>query len=228
MDLVLSPFRWPWPDLRVRWHRPLELRIDVNPPAPESVEQELDTLHGRLHTPGDRLFGLPVHVLPDPRFVMHCREADGEWYVYVEDQVKRQLAGYTVFNRLIEVSRHTDPHVRAPHSKYAQPYQRRGLSTAVYTWALATGMCLISGARQSPGAHALWEGLARRHAGGYVELRDKQLTYLGRDVPTPRREDLPVRRFLLGEGWSLGAFAAAVRMRDGRAHGAAAGLVSGP
>lgn len=45
--------------------------------------------------------------LPDSRFVMHRREADGEWHEHVEDRVELRLAGTTVFNRLIEVDRHT-------------------------------------------------------------------------------------------------------------------------
>jgi hypothetical protein len=214
MDLVLSPpaFAWHWPDLRAWWRRPHELRIDVDPPAEGALEQELGTLHGRLYTPGDRLYGLPTEPLPDPRFVMHRREADGEWYVYVEDRAERRLAGYTVLNRLIEVDRHTDPHVRAPHSRYAPAYQRRGLATGVYGWALGAGICLVSGARQSSGAHALWRSLTRRHTWGYVDLHGKRLVYLGRDVPAPRREALPVRMLLLGQGWTLPAFAAAVRM----------------
>lgn len=39
--------------------RPQELRIDVDPPSENAHEQELDTLHGRLYTPSDRLYGLP-------------------------------------------------------------------------------------------------------------------------------------------------------------------------
>jgi len=38
---------------------------------------------------------------------MHRREADGEWHEHVEDRVELRLAGTTVFNRLIEVDRHT-------------------------------------------------------------------------------------------------------------------------
>jgi len=45
-----------------------------------------------------------------------------------------------------------------------------------------------------------------------VDLHGKRLVYLGRDVPAPRREALPVRMLLLGAGWTLPAFAAAVRM----------------
>lgn len=220
LDLVLPFVGWRLPAWCRGWHRPQELRIDVGPAPDDSLDQELDTLHRRLHRPGDRLFGLPTHPLRDPQFVMHCREADGEWYVYVEDLAARRLAGYTVFNRLVEVDRHADAHVRAPHSKYAATYQRRGLATAVYGWALEAGLCLVSGARQSPGAHALWCALARRHAWGHVELRGKRLAYLGRELPAHQREALNVRMFLLGKGWTIASFAAAVRMRDGRGDGA--------
>lgn len=223
MELVL-PLNGGWlPPWCGAWPRPVELRIDVGPPPGDSLEDELGVLHGRLHRPGDRLFGLPCHTLQDdPRFVMHCREADGEWYVYVEDIAARRLAGYTVFNRLVEVDCHADPHVRAPHSKYAARYQRRGLATAVYGWALGKGLCLLSGARQSPGAHALWGALGRSHAWGYVELQGKRLAYLGCDVPAAQCDALNVRIFLLGSGWTLARFAAAVRMRDGRGEAAGA------
>lgn len=47
-----------------------------------ALEQKLHTLHGRLFTSGDWLSGLRTDPLPDQRCVMHCREADGEWFVY--------------------------------------------------------------------------------------------------------------------------------------------------
>ncbi len=97
----------------------LELRIDVNQP-PQSIEAELEALHGRLHTPGDALHQCTRLPSPFPDLVLHHREADGEHYLYVEDPARARLAGYTVFNRLIEVDRRTDRHVRAPHSKYAR------------------------------------------------------------------------------------------------------------
>jgi len=224
MDLALPLPGRPWPDWRAWWHRPQELRIDVDPPPSDSLEQELDTLHGRLYAPGDRLYGLPAQALPDPRFALRWREADGEWYVYVEDLRARRLAGTTVFNRLIEVDRHADEHVRAPHSRYAAPYQRRGLATAVYRWMLAQGVCLVSGARQSPGAHALWQALARQHATAFVDLRQKPMVYMGRDVPPHLREALPVRMLMLGEGWTLPRFADAVRMALPHEDGRDAGL----
>ena len=93
----------------------LELRIDVNQP-PQSIEAELEALHGRLHTPGDALHQCARVPSPFPDLVLHHRETDGEHYLYVEDPARARLAGYTVFNRLIEVDRRTDRHVRAPHS----------------------------------------------------------------------------------------------------------------
>ena len=90
MDLVFPPMTWPvrgWPGWRAWWHSPQELRIDVSPPPSDSLAQELDALYERLYRSGDRLFGLCTRALPCPRFAMHYREADGEWYVYVEDRV---------------------------------------------------------------------------------------------------------------------------------------------
>lgn len=182
--------------------RILELRIDVQHGA-EEIEAELDTLHGRLYTPGDILHGISVYETDLPGLVFRYRQADGEHYVYVEDIERGRLAGYTVFNRLIEVGKRADRYVRAPHSKYAQEYQRRGLATAVYEWGLERGLCLITGARQSPGANALWHALSRHYPLGYVDVRNRSLRYLGDSVPQAVHDDLHTRMILIGKGWSV-------------------------
>ena len=190
-----------------------ELRIDVHT-GPEAIANELDSLHGRLHTPGDSMHGIEhLSLFEDPRFTVHYREADGEHYVYIEDTLEQRLAGYTVFNRLIEINKRADRFLRAPHSKFAPEYQRRGLATAVYRWALDGGQCLMTGARQSDGAHALWDRLARDYEQGYVHLQDKTVTYLGTEVDDERlMDDLNTRRILLGKGWSIEGLATSARM----------------
>lgn len=180
----------------------MALRIDVQRPD-ESIESELDTLYRRLHTAADPLAACTARPGPRPGLVWRHREADGEHYVYVEDTARGCLAGYTVFNRLIEVDRRTDPHVRAPHSRYATAYQRRGIATAVYEWGLGQGLCLVSGARQSAGAHALWLALGRRFQLGYVALRQRRMHYLGAEPAPALRDDLNTRLILLGGDWSL-------------------------
>ena len=192
--------------------RMLELRIDVSL-SPGEVERELGTLHDRIRRPGDKLNDMPVVPTGLPGVRLRYREADGEYYVYVEDVRYGRLVGYTVFNRLIEVSRRTDRWVRAPHTKLGPAYQRCGLATAIYDWALDGGLCLMSGARQSTGANALWQGLAKRHTRGYVDLRDKTLTYLGETVSEEVLGDLHTRMILLGDGWTLSSFADATGMR---------------
>lgn len=182
--------------------RPTELRIDVEH-RPSEIENELDTLHRRLNRPGDALYGLPPLCIHYPGLIFRYREADGEHYIYVEDLASRCLAGYTVLNRLIEVDRYADRHLRAPHSKYASAYQRRGIATAIYRWWLEAGRCLITGARQSPGANALWHSLGAHHDLIYVDLRDKNLRYLGRHIDNVTLEDLHTRMILLGKGWSI-------------------------
>lgn len=199
-----------------------ELRIDVNH-RPSDIERELDILYRRLHTPGDILHELPVLCLHLPGLVLRYREADGEHYVYVEDAVRGCLAGYVVFNRLIELSRRADPHLRAPHAKFAQNYQCRGIATAIYRWWLDAGNTLISGARQSAAAHALWRSLGRRYESLYVDLRDKRLSCLGRQVGSRVQRDLHTRMIMLGQGWSQDRLVACTGMlTDGR--GIAEGL----
>lgn len=191
--------------------RAIELRIDVEH-APDALEAELQALYDRLYLPGDCLHGIAATPSAQPGLVLRYREADGEYYFYVEDTVRRRLAGYTVFNRLVELDRRADRHLRAPHSKFAPPYQRRGLASAIYRSYLDAGHCLITGARQSPGAHALWHALAADYERGYVELRDKALRYLGSDVTEPVLEDLHTRMVLLGRGWTMAALAEATGM----------------
>lgn len=183
---------WFWPAM--------ELRIDVGH-RPSDIERELEALYRRLTRPGDALHGLPAICIRLPGLVLRYREADGEHYVYAEDTVKRCLAGYVVFNRLVEVNRRTDPYLRAPHAKFAGAYQRLGIATAVYRWWLDSGNCLISGARQSPGANALWSSLARRYESFYVDLRNKQLRHLGPQPDARTQQDLHTRIVLLGRGW---------------------------
>ena len=180
----------------------MELRVDVQLGSAE-VDEELKSLHDRLVRSGilQRRTQIIKTPIADLRF--HHREADGEHYIYVEDAARGCLAGYTVFNRLIEVNRRLDRFVRAPHSKYAADYQRRGIATAVYEWALAQGFCLVSGARQSPGAHALWQALAKRHCLEYIDIRDKCMHVLGAQVDPSTENRLQTRMLLLGRGWAV-------------------------
>jgi hypothetical protein len=180
----------------------LELRIDVQLP-PSEVEKELDAINRRLHRPGDALYDLPTLDITFPGLRFRYRVADGEHYIYVEDVKRGCLAGYTIFNRLIELNRRQDKHLRATHSKYAAPYQRRGIATAIYRWWLDGGHSLISGARQSSGAHALWRSLGKHYELVYVDLRDKKLRCLGARVSSRVRDDLHTRLLLVGSGLDL-------------------------
>ncbi|MDN4590320.1 N-acetyltransferase [Xenophilus aerolatus] len=191
--------------------RPAELRVDVDPS--EERGAPLAELYARMRRRGDRLHGLPTFRLHDPRFMVHVRSVGGELHAYVEDVQRQCLAGCTVFNRLAEVDRRADRHLRSPHSRYLMHYQRLGIATAIYEWALGQGICLMTGARQSAGAHALWRSLARRHEAGFVEIRDRRLSYLGREVAPDDLGRLETRMFLLPPRWSLPAFLAAVGVR---------------
>ncbi len=205
-ELLRLPSVLPW--LRQR----LELRIDVQV-RPDALHADLGDMQRRLNTPGDALYGLPEIGSPGPGLVFRYREADGEHYIYVEDVARRQLAGCTVFNRLIEVGRRADPHLRAPHSKYAPAYQRQGLATAVYEWGLGAGICLLSGARQSPEAHRLWQALSRRHELQHVHVENKTLRHLGSQHATAGSGDLHTRMLLLGAGWTMQQLMQATGMR---------------
>lgn len=204
---MMAALSWP------PWGGRMELRIDVELPA-DNVANDLARLHRRLRTPGDPLHDCASFPLDLPGLVLRHREADGEHYVYIEDQLRGRLAGTTVFNRLVELDRRADRHLRGPHSKYAPVYQRCGIATRVYRWGLSRGLNLISGPRQSPGAHALWRALARRHPLGYVQLQDKVLTFLGTEIEPAQLEDFHTRMVLLGAGWDFERFVAATGCRQ--------------
>lgn len=173
----------------------MELRIDVAPSS-DGVELELQAAQERFR---QRLRGqcklLPLGI--DGLCFWH-READAEHYVYVESTRERRLVGCVVLNRLVEVSRSLDPHVRSPHTRIAPAFQGRGIATAVYRWALDAGLCLVSGARQSAGAHALWRALGRRYHLAYVQVVDKELRLLGPTAPSSVRGHLQTRLMLFG------------------------------
>lgn len=189
-----------------------ELRVDVTH-KPSDIKKQLEVLYRRFSTPGDALHDLPLLCIHIPGLVLRYREADGEHYVYIEDPARRCLAGYVVFNRLIEVDRRADPHLRAPHAKFAPAYQRRGIATTIYRWWLDRGNTLITGARQSAGAHALWLSLGKHYELLFVELRAKQLRCLGHQVDSRVRHDLHTRIVMLGRGWDVARLAQSTGMQ---------------
>jgi hypothetical protein len=176
------------------------MRIDVQLAA-DAVDNELARLQEKFSGPGRPLHGLPALPSSLPGLALRYREADGEFYLYVEDTALGRMAGYTVFARVADLGRPAGRFLRAPHSRYASAYQRRGIATAVYQWALNAGLCLVSGPRQSPAAHALWRSLAAHYALGCVRLQDKTLSYLGPASGDAVPEDLDTRMVLLGAGW---------------------------
>lgn len=186
------------------------MRIDVSLEH-RDLGAELATLHARMHTPGDPLHGLPTVPSGLPGFRLRYRETDGEFHLYVEDAARNLLAGCTVFQHVFEVDRRAARYVRSPHSRYAAGYRQRGLATAVYRWALEAGLCLLSGPRQSPGAHRLWRALARTHGLAFVRLHERRLEMLGSLVERSAFEAFDTRMLLLGSGWDLQRFAAATR-----------------
>lgn len=181
------------------------MRIDVSLEH-RDLEAELAGLHDRMRRPGDVLHGLPAIPAPLPDLVFRYRETDGDFYIYVEDSAHHVLAGCTVFSRVAEVDRSVGRSLRSPHSRYAAGYRRRGIASAVYRWALASGLCLISGPRQSPAAHRLWMALARTHELAYVRMQGKRLQVMGAQVEESALEDLDTRMVLLGAGWTLRRF----------------------
>lgn len=186
------------------------MRIDVALDH-RDLEAELANLHARMRSPGDPLHGLPAIAGGRPGFAFRYREADGEFYVYVEDTARGVLAGCTVFNAAFEVERRAARYLRSPHSRYAAAYRRQGLASAVYRWALDAGLCLVTGPRQSPGAHRLWHALAKTHELVFVRTSNKRLQILGPYIEPCAFDAFDTRMMLFGAGWTVSRFAAATQ-----------------
>lgn len=178
------------------------MRIDVHW-DPAVVEKELDALEARLRAKGRLDPALAtLQELPLPLRLWR-QEADGEFFVYIEDPSNGVFVGCVIFNRLIEVNRRVDRMLRSPHARLRPHYQRRGLAAQIYRRELQAGYCLLSGARQSPGAHALWQSLARQNENGYVHVADKHLHGLPAQPDPEVMDQRQTRRLLCGRGWSI-------------------------
>lgn len=188
--------------------RPMELRIDVQLP-PQDTERELARRYERLRGRSDLVAMQPPLRAPLPGLAFRIRETDGDFHVDVEDLRRERLAGCTVFSRVPELGRDAGRWVRSPHSRYGRDYQRRGIASAVYRWALDAGLCLVSGPRQSEAAHQLWRRLAQDHPCLEVRLAGSGLACVaGVDDPADSCHlgDLETRIALLGHGWSRERF----------------------
>ncbi|MEI2416708.1 N-acetyltransferase [Orrella sp. JC864] len=188
------------------------MRIDYDA-GTQRVQAELDALQARLQarTPRLRARGLPLAGLTHLR--VHQRSADGEHYFYIEDVRARLLAGYVVFNRLVDIDRALDPYVRSPHARFRPAYQRQGVATWLYRQMLDAGVSLLSGARQSAAAHALWRALGRRYPMGFVRLQGRELTALGPAISLDVFDDLHTRLLLCGAGWDIAQLLRQARRR---------------
>lgn len=177
------------------------MRIDVDRGGTR-LETELDALypHCLKNAAVDGTIFLPS--LNETPLSRYRRTADGETFLYIEDPEQRWLAGNVTLNRVIGLDRKLDRFIRSPHSRFREPYQRQGLATRLYLEALNAGLCLLSGARQSPGALQLWRSLSEHYPLHHVQLQGKQLVDLGRSIEWKTFEDLHTRLLLCGAGWS--------------------------
>lgn len=182
------------------------MRIDVALDH-RNLDAELAALHARMRTPGDALHDMEAIPCALPGMVLRYREVAGEFYLYVEDVAQQALAGCTVFNLVPDLDRDRGRHLRSPHSRYGMRYRRRGLARAVYGWALDAGLCLVTGPRQSPAAHSLWQALARTHPLLLVRLQDARVRCLDQAPADGVFDDLETRMVLLGAGWDRDRFA---------------------
>lgn len=173
------------------------MRIDVQLPEAE-LERELAALYQRLRQVLDQ--SPVVHGLGWPGLQVRQRMADGEHFFYVIDTARDRLVAYVCFNRLVEIERRADRHLRAPHSKVSAAYRRRGIVLALYRRWLAQGRSMISGARQSPAAYALWRRLALEHPLLHVRIEARRLQPLAPPLPPDLLEGLDTRLVLLGRG----------------------------
>lgn len=137
------------------------MRFDVRVSNAE-IERELADLQARMERGRHALSSLPKLDLHFRGIEFRVRRIGREQRVFALDIHSGRLVGYSVFDILPEGARRFRGSVRSVHSRYAAPYQGRGIASAVYTRVLSEGFVLVSAARQSRAAHALWQSLGRR------------------------------------------------------------------
>jgi hypothetical protein len=182
-----------------------EVRIDVALPEAR-LGNELAVLERRLPDMIDVLEPMSGIEGLSRGLAVRMREADGERFIYVIDTERDVLAAYVTMNRLVEVNRRADRHLRSPHSKVAEGYRRRGIVSSIYRAWLDSGRSLMSGARQSPAARALWTSLAHGYPSCHVRLDDRRVRLLPEGLPEAVYAQLEVRRVLLGNDCRMEEF----------------------
>ena len=188
------------------------MRVDVHFPE-DRITADLARLNRRIRCLLDASREIPPRPMPlrglPSGLQARLRAIDGETFVYVLDSRVERIVASTVLNRLVELGRRTDDGLRAPHSRVALDWRRRGITSAIYRWRLDAGHSLITGARQSPAARALWLRLARDYRLAYVRLEARRVLLLD-DMPPPAElAALNVRAVLFGRGCESGPWTAA-------------------
>lgn len=173
------------------------MRIDVRL-SNDEIERELAELQARMAHGRHALHTLPLLDLPFPGIQFRLRAIGHEQRVYAVDARDGRLAGYSVFDVLPEGARRMRSTVRSAHSRYAPGYQGRGIASAVYGRVLSQGFVLVSGARQSRAAHALWKSLGRKMPFEIVRVSADTIEPLAISESDERFSDLDVRLRLGG------------------------------
>ncbi len=168
------------------------MRFDVRISS-EQIERELATMQERMACGPYALPALPKFDLCFSGMEFRVRRIAREQRVYAIDVRTRKLVGYSFFDILPEGSRRFHRTVRSAHSRYLPPYQGRGIATAIYSKILSDGFVLVSGARQSRAAYALWKALGRHMHFEIVQVRPETIEPLAISERDTRFLDLDVR-----------------------------------
>ncbi|MDX5445547.1 MAG: hypothetical protein LPJ87_05775 [Zoogloeaceae bacterium] len=174
------------------------MRLDVRV-RNEDIDRELADMQARMERGPHALSKLPKADLRFPGVEFRVRHIAHEQRVFAIDSATGQLIGYSVFDVLPEGARRFRGSVRSVHSRYAAPYQGRGIASAVYSRVLSQGFVLVSGARQSRAAYALWKSLGRRTRLEIVRVSADAIEPLPISENDERFSDLDVRLRLGGQ-----------------------------
>lgn len=164
----------------------------------EDIERELADMQARMERGRHALSSLPRFDLHFHGMEFRVRRIAHEQRVFAIDSGNGRLVGYSVFDILPEGARRYRGSVRSVHSRYAAPYQGRGIASAVYARVLSQGFVLVSGARQSRAAYALWKSLGRRMRFEIVRVSADAIEPLAISENDARFSDLDVRLRLGG------------------------------
>lgn len=127
------------------------------------------------------------------------------YFIFVRDLAKEakddseQVVGMVELDTMADIPDLPGFTFVTPHVSLLPAYVGQGVGKSLYTWILQSGLCLISGDRQSQAANRLWKALSTRYEWAVYDVPETCLL-----EPTPKSaRDPHARLIVLGKGHTV-------------------------